>query len=177
MSRPPLTALLVEDGLLSSTVGTWVCEVQPGTVLRAGLRIGRLRRATRWHAVLAPSSATGHVVASVRLDRGTVQHGHGLLELGEPPEVSVDEASGEEEGLLPLTVGMTGAVYLRPAPDRPAFAPAGSEVAPRDVVALIEVMKTYNPVKAPRSGTIVRWLVEDGATVEPGDVIVLMRPV
>ncbi len=177
MPRPPLTASFREATVISPTVGTWVCEVAPGTVLRAGLRIGRLRRADRWQAVLAPVSCVGHAVAAVAADRVPVEHGSVLLELGDPPEHAVGADQDVEEGLVPLSVGMTGAVYLRPSPDRPLFAPTGAEVEARDVVALIEVMKTYNPVKAPRAGTIARWLVEDGATVEPGDVIVLIRPV
>ena len=93
-----------------------------------------------------------------------VEHGSTLLQLGEAPEL--ETAAGvegmDDANLVSVRVPMTGALYLRPAPDQPAFAPVGSVVAARDVVALIEVMKTYNPIKAPEGGTIIRWLVEDG---------------
>ncbi len=179
MSRPALTAGLRGDALVAETVGTWVCELAPGTVLTAGLRLGRLRRARRWHAVVVPRSAVGRTVAEAQPGPRSVEHGSPLVVLGEAPEVVGEgaDAAGDEAGLVPVSVPMTGALYRRPAPDQPAFAPAGQVVAARDVVALIEVMKTYNPIKAPEAGTVVRWLVEDGETVEPGTAILLLRPV
>lgn len=179
MQRAPLSAGLREDQLTSETVGTWVCEVAPGTVLTPGLRVGRLCQARRWRVVLAPDDARGRTVSSVVVGPVDVAHGSVLLALGDAPTLASDAPADEglEAGLVPVKVGMTGALYRRPAPDQPHFAPAGTAVEPRAVVALIEVMKTYNPIKAPQAGTIVRWLVDDGATVEPGTVILLLRPV
>ena len=166
------------DALVAGTVGTWVCEVDAGTVITAGLRIGRLRQARRWHPLLAPEGALGHTVASVVSGPQVVEHGSALLTLGESPvvETGPGEGTSEEEGLVAVQVGMTGALYRRPAPNKADFAPVGAEVQERAVVALIEVMKTYNPIKVSQAGRIERWLVEDGETVESGTVILLLRP-
>jgi acetyl-CoA carboxylase biotin carboxyl carrier protein len=161
------------------TVGTWVPEIAPGTVISERLRLGRLRQAGRWLPVLAPKVALGRTVSSIEKGPLNVGCGTALLALGEAPTLSAPRVSagGVDADLVPITVGMTGALYRRPTPDQPAFAPEGSLVEQHGVVALIEVMKTYNPIKAPRAGKIIRWLVADGETVEPGTVILLLRPV
>jgi len=177
--RPALIAADQGDAVVSATVGTWVCELAPGTVLTSGLRIGRLRRARRWRVVLAPPGALGRTVAAVVCGPVAAEHGTVLMTLGDPPEGQAQGVADapDDAGLVRVQAPMTGALYRRPAPDQPDFAPVGAVVGARDVLALIEVMKTYNPIQAPQAGTVVRWLVQDGETVEPGAVILLLQPV
>lgn len=61
---------------------------------------------------------------------------------------------------------MVGVVYLKPDPDSPDYAPVGATVKAGDTLCLVEAMKTYNPVKASKSGTIKKVLVKTGASVE-----------
>jgi acetyl-CoA carboxylase biotin carboxyl carrier protein len=56
------------------------------------------------------------------------------------------------------------------------FAPEGSRVSAQDIIAVVEVMKTFTPIRAPFSGTIRRWLAADGEGVEPGADLVLVEP-
>lgn len=64
---------------------------------------------------------------------------------------------------------MVGTVYLRPNPDADAFAKVGGPVKEGDTILLVEAMKTFNPITAPKSGTLSSMLVEDGQPVEFGE--------
>lgn len=64
---------------------------------------------------------------------------------------------------------MVGTVYLRPNPDAENFVKPGQAVKEGDTVLLIEAMKTFNPITAPRSGKIGEILVSDAQPVEYGE--------
>jgi acetyl/propionyl-CoA carboxylase alpha subunit len=49
---------------------------------------------------------------------------------------------------------LPGTFYRRPAPDKPSYKEDGDTVAEGDVIGLIEVMKSFNEVKADSSGKI-----------------------
>jgi hypothetical protein len=55
----------------------------------------------------------------------------------------------------------------------PEIGPPIPEGAP---IALIEVMKTFTPVRAPVAGTFVRHALPDGASVSPGQPVAWIRP-
>lgn len=66
---------------------------------------------------------------------------------------------------------LPGLFYRRPAPDKDPYIEEGSVIEPGQTLALIEVMKTFNEIKADRAGRIVRVLLEDGEEVEAGQRI------
>jgi acetyl-CoA carboxylase biotin carboxyl carrier protein len=70
---------------------------------------------------------------------------------------------------------MVGVVYLSPEPNAPPFVKPGDRVAAGQTLLLIEAMKTFNQIKSPRSGTVTRILVESGAPVEYGEVLMLVE--
>jgi acetyl-CoA carboxylase biotin carboxyl carrier protein len=74
-----------------------------------------------------------------------------------------------------VTSPMVGVAYLSPEPNAPPFVKAGDRVAAGQTLLLIEAMKTFNQIKAPRSGTVTRILVEAGAPVEYGEVLMLVE--
>ncbi len=76
---------------------------------------------------------------------------------------------------ITVTAPMLGVFYRRPSPDEPPFASPGEAVRAGQTVGLIEVMKTFNEVAAPRDCTFDEYLVEDGAFVEFGQVIARIR--
>ncbi len=61
---------------------------------------------------------------------------------------------------------MVGVAYLAPEPGSKHFAEVGKKVKAGDTVCLIEAMKTFNPVKADKDGTVKEVLVSDGQAVE-----------
>ena len=69
---------------------------------------------------------------------------------------------------------MVGVAYLLPEPGAPPFAKVGDQVTEGQTICLIEAMKTFNPVKAPRAGKITAILVETGAPVEYGEPLVII---
>ncbi|SFD30792.1 acetyl-CoA carboxylase biotin carboxyl carrier protein [Methylobacterium sp. 13MFTsu3.1M2] len=98
-----------------------------------------------------------------------------------PPPVSAPAASSplalaEPARAQPGTVPspMVGTAYLRPSPDAKAFVDVGSTVAVGDKLLLIEAMKTFNEIVAPRAGTISAIFVEDGQPVEFGEALLVI---
>jgi acetyl-CoA carboxylase biotin carboxyl carrier protein len=57
----------------------------------------------------------------------------------------------------------------------PPFVTIGDEVKAGQTVALIEAMKTFNPVKATKSGKVTSIIVENGAPVEYGEPLVIIE--
>lgn len=74
-----------------------------------------------------------------------------------------------------VTSPMVGTVYMQPEPDASAFVSVGDTVAEGDTLLIVEAMKTMNHIPAPRSGTVKRILVEDGAAVEYGTPLVIIE--
>lgn len=93
---------------------------------------------------------------------------------GPAPSANVGTSAGPDPNAVPSP--MVGTVYLSPEPGAPPFVKVGDHVNEGATILLIEAMKTYNPVKAPRSGTIVRILVHDGSPVEYGEELMLLKP-
>jgi acetyl-CoA carboxylase biotin carboxyl carrier protein len=73
-----------------------------------------------------------------------------------------------------VTSPMVGTVYMQGEPGAPAFIRVGQQVSEGDTLLIVEAMKTMNHIPAPRSGTVKRILVEDGAPVEYGAPLVIL---
>jgi acetyl-CoA carboxylase biotin carboxyl carrier protein len=69
---------------------------------------------------------------------------------------------------------MVGTAYVRPSPDADPFVNAGDKVKEGDTIMLIEAMKTFNPIVAPKSGKIEQILVEDASPVEFGETLFII---
>jgi acetyl-CoA carboxylase biotin carboxyl carrier protein len=70
---------------------------------------------------------------------------------------------------------MVGTAYRRPAPEQPPFVDVGSEVKAGETLLIIEAMKTMNQIPAPRSGTVIQILIEDGHPVEYGEPLMIIE--
>lgn len=70
---------------------------------------------------------------------------------------------------------MVGTAYLRPNPDSKPFIEIGARVSAGDKLLLIEAMKTFNDIVAPRSGVVTTILVEDGQPVEYGEPLLVIE--
>jgi acetyl-CoA carboxylase biotin carboxyl carrier protein len=68
-----------------------------------------------------------------------------------------------------------GVAYLSPEPGAAAFVQVGSQVSVGQTLLLIEAMKTFNQIKAPKSGTVTRILIEPGTPVEYGEPLMLVE--
>lgn len=74
-----------------------------------------------------------------------------------------------------ITAPMVGVVFLSPEPGSPYFIAVGDDVTEGQILLLIEAMKTFNPVRAPRAGRVVQILVDDASPVEYGEELVILE--
>ena len=72
---------------------------------------------------------------------------------------------------------MVGVVYLAPEPGAKSFVKVGSNVKVGDTVALVEAMKTFNPIKSDIDGVVKEILVSDGTAVEFDTPIIVIEQV
>lgn len=69
---------------------------------------------------------------------------------------------------------MVGTCYLRPSPDADLFKKAGDAVKEGETILLIEAMKTFNPITAPKSGKLIEILVAEAQPVEYGEPLFII---
>jgi acetyl-CoA carboxylase biotin carboxyl carrier protein len=70
---------------------------------------------------------------------------------------------------------MVGVAYLSPEPGAPSFVSIGQQVTAGQTLLLIEAMKTFNQIKAPKAGTVTAVLVQSGAPVEYGEALIVLE--
>jgi acetyl-CoA carboxylase biotin carboxyl carrier protein len=70
---------------------------------------------------------------------------------------------------------MVGTAYLRPSPEAKPFVEVGASVKAGDKILLVEAMKTFNEIVAPRAGKVTHILVEDGAPVEYDQALMVIE--
>jgi len=73
-----------------------------------------------------------------------------------------------------VTSPMVGTVYMQAEPGAEPFISVGSSVSEGDTLLIVEAMKTMNQIPSPKSGTVKRIFVEDGAAVEFGSPLVVV---
>ena len=70
---------------------------------------------------------------------------------------------------------MVGTAYVGSEPGAPPFVRIGSRVRAGETLLIIEAMKTMNQIPAPRSGTVIQILIEDGQPVEFGEPLMIIE--
>ena len=70
---------------------------------------------------------------------------------------------------------MVGTAYLAPEPGKPNFVAVGDKVTAGQTLLIIEAMKTFNPIKAPKAGTVARILIENAQPVEYGEPLMIVE--
>ena len=86
-------------------------------------------------------------------------------------------AAGNDLGKHPGAVKspMVGTAYLAPEPGKPNFVAVGDKVTAGQTLLIIEAMKTFNPIKAPKAGTIMQILVDNARPVEFGEPLMIVE--
>jgi acetyl-CoA carboxylase biotin carboxyl carrier protein len=70
---------------------------------------------------------------------------------------------------------MVGTAYLAPEPGKPNFVSIGDKVTAGQTVLIIEAMKTFNPIKSPKAGTVMQILIENAQPVEFGEALMIVE--
>ena len=89
-------------------------------------------------------------------------------------KVLVPPPAAKSDEILAVSGGM---FYPREAPGMPPFVEEGSHFNEGDPLYIVEVMKMFNKVYAPFSGTIVKVLATvDGAIIKKGEPLFKIKP-
>lgn len=70
---------------------------------------------------------------------------------------------------------MVGTAYLSPEPGSAVFVKVGDTVSEGQTLLIVEAMKTFNPIAAPRAGKVVQIIVSDAQPVEYGEPLLLLE--
>lgn len=92
-----------------------------------------------------------------------------------PPETPASSGAADPKSHPgAVTSPMVGTAYLRPSPDAEQFKKPGDSVKEGETILLVEAMKTFNPITAPKSGKLVELLVDDAQPVEYGEALFII---
>jgi acetyl-CoA carboxylase biotin carboxyl carrier protein len=74
-----------------------------------------------------------------------------------------------------VTSPMVGTGYIAAEPGGKPFVEVGSKVKAGETLLIVEAMKTMNQIPAPRAGTVIQILFEDGQPVEFGQPLLIIE--
>lgn len=92
-----------------------------------------------------------------------------------PDALAAPPVSPADPNVHDVAAPLLGTFYRAPKPGAPPFVEIGAQVAEETVVAIIEVMKLMNTVRAGVRGTVTEILVGDGALAEYGQTLLRVR--
>jgi len=96
---------------------------------------------------------------------------------GAPAAAGAAPAGGADLSKNPGAVKspMVGTAYLAPEPGKPNFVAIGDKVTAGQTLLIIEAMKTFNPIKAPKAGTVTQILIDNARPVEFGEPLMIVE--
>ncbi len=173
-------AVKSEGQLGCPLVGTWQPKVPVGTILSEGMLVGHIVRLGKPEPVVVPAGIHGVIRKLTKAGTWTA-YGDAILAYGAADGMVVEDdhheaEAGGVEGAVAIRADTDGTVYLRPEPGAAPFAAPGQKVAAHDTLALVEVMKTFTPVRCPIAGEVVRVDVDDSEAVEEGQTMFWIKP-
>jgi len=132
-------------------------------------------------AVLAETGLTEIEIAEkdsrIRLVRAGVAVPAPVVAAAVQPLVAVAKPVVADSASHPgaITSPMVGVAYLMPEPGAAPFVAMGQAVQAGQTLLLIEAMKTFNQIKAPKAGTVLAILVQNGSPVEYDEVLMIVE--
>ena len=90
-----------------------------------------------------------------------------------PVAIAASADNGNHPGAVKSP--MVGTVYLSPEPGKPVFVNVGDKVTAGQTLLIIEAMKTFNPIKTAKAGTVTQILIEDKQPVEFGQPLMIVE--
>ena len=91
----------------------------------------------------------------------------------ESSEDKIETETINEENIVKSP--MVGVAYLSADPNSPPYVKIGQHVKAGDILLLIEAMKTFNEIKAPKSGVIKKIVALNSQPVEFGDHLIIFE--
>lgn len=74
-----------------------------------------------------------------------------------------------------VTSPMVGTCYVAREPGAAPFVSQGDTVKKGQTIMVVEAMKTFNPIPAPKDGVVKKILVTDGKPVEFGEPLLVLE--
>ena len=96
----------------------------------------------------------------------------------QPAEAAIEPAVEESKvshKATPITSPMVGTFYSAASPDAEPYVKVGDFIKPGQVVCIIEAMKLMNEIEADLSGRVVEICVENGQTIEFGQILMYVE--
>lgn len=160
-SRPQIDSKLVRElaDILKDTELTEI-EVEKGELR---IRVAREIQAAPMHYAAAPAPAPAAPQPAPASAPSS------------PPETPASSGAADPKSHPgAVTSPMVGTAYLRPSPDAEQFKKPGDSVKEGETILLVEAMKTFNPITAPKSGVLKELLVDDAQPVEYGEALFII---
>jgi len=198
----PKTCLVREsedqDGhfdILAPGIGLFDMPPATGTFLLPGSFVGYLTVMRRYFHLLMPEGHHGvvtHLHVSDRKHR--VEYGQPLFTVSSKAEAGLTTEfqrigtvadkvdSGIPEGMFGVRSPTDGIFYRRANPQSPPYVEEGALVEQGSVLALVAVMKCFNPIlyagepEFPPRARVVRATAEDATEVKHGSLIFVVEP-
>jgi biotin carboxyl carrier protein len=167
-------------------VGVFRSRHAMGEPLEPGDALGVLSVLNRRYEILIPAGMGGVVVASIGSGSHGVGYGSQLASLergasaqaGGPTDGVATGSESVASGEVLIRSPIDGIYYSRPEPGAAPFVAVGDEIGPGQVLALIEVMKTFNPIRCPEDvapgAVVLRLEVPDHHEVRSGQVLLAL---
>ena len=113
----------------------------------------------------------------ILLKKGVAAHSEVVVPAAEQAVLVVEEQPAEtpQREATPITSPMVGTFYSSASPDGEPFVQVGDVIRPGQVVCIIEAMKLMNEIEADVSGKVVEICVENGQTIEFGQVLMYIE--
>jgi len=129
---------------------------------------------------------TGLTEIEIEQDGKRIRVARAVTAIAPPSAVRVEVApqAGAEAAVKPIDPSkhpgvvispMVGTAYAAAEPGAKPFIDVGSKVKAGDTLLIVEAMKTMNQIPAPRAGTVIQVLFEDGQPVEFGEPLVIIE--
>jgi acetyl-CoA carboxylase biotin carboxyl carrier protein len=94
------------------------------------------------------------------------------------PEAAPVRASVSRSGPVRHLVkaGLSGVIYMAPAPDQKPFVAVGDVVEEGQTLGIVEAMKMLSPIESEWSGRLAEICVTDGTPVDAGTTLFIIEP-
>ena len=196
MRKLPALVRRGDDGqtqLCAPKLGIWCDAPQQLDILLAGRSLGILQVLKTRYEIVVPSSGQGPVQGEFPTADTPVEYGEPLIAVGDDEalqQVTGDvfkaldtggEVAGLVEGDIDVRAPLDGIFYSRPGPDSANFVQEGDIVDLGQTLGLIEVMKTFNPIRyggegRPQQATVTEIRVLDAQEVSANEILMVLKP-
>ena len=119
-----------------------------------------------WHIRVSSATQQGiHAIPN--------PHTSPSIENGQSPQPPIEDIDADLNNALKSP--MVGIVFTSSDPESLPFVNIGDQVSEGQTLLLIEAMKVFNPIVAPKAGKVTQILITNGAPVEFGEPLMIIK--